>query len=77
MGATLGNVVVVDPPYRLDLFCKQGWAEIDIRMSPLDWGLGSLAGGVYQSRTFTVRCAKQGASSAQPDAPPDPKKPAL
>jgi hypothetical protein len=70
MGATLGNVVEVDPPYRLDLNCKQGWSEIKIRMSPLDWGLAYLAGGVYQSRTFTLRCAKKD-SSAPPDAAPN------
>jgi hypothetical protein len=70
LGATLGNVVVVDPPFRLDLHCKQGWSEIEMRMSPLDWGLGYLSGGVYQSRTFTLRCAKKD-SAAPPDAAPN------
>lgn len=61
MATIVGNVVTIDPPYKLDVYCPKGWAEIEIHLSPYDWLLEQLAGAFYESRTMTVRCVKKSA----------------
>jgi hypothetical protein len=61
--AIVGDVVTIDPPYRINQICPSGWARIDRTVSGFAGLLDILAGGVsagilplYQADVVTVYC---------------------
>jgi hypothetical protein len=64
--AVIGDLVMIDPPVRLEAVCPQGWAQIDRRVTFLDGLIGMLAGasgagGAYKADSVTVKCAQAAA----------------